>query len=61
MRLSSGSSIFRNTEVDKFCNRRKEIHLPSRIFWTLRSTSIVPSDDGYQLRSPHQEESYDLP
>ena len=61
MRLSSGSSISRNTENDKFCNRRKAKYLRSRILWTLRSTSMVQLDDGYLLRTPHQEEeSYTL-
>ena len=49
MRLSPRPSISWNTEIDKLCNRRKAIHLPSWILWTLWSTSMVQPDDGYQL------------
>ena len=50
VRLSQSPSVFWNTKIDKFCKRRRTIHLPSWILWFLWSTWMVQPDDGYQLR-----------
>ena len=61
MRSSTSSPVSRDTEFDKFCNRRKTLYLPSWISVTLQSTSMFQPEVGYQLRNPHQEEeSYNL-
>ena len=62
MSLSPSPPLSWDTEIDKLCKRTKAIHLSSWILWTLWSTPMVHSDDGYQLQTPHQEEeSYNLP